>query len=246
MCVCVCVLEILVLKIFWIERLFWEIFVLIRSLVELYVGLHSYLCFSHLKKLFWKAGSTPPRYLTIYRASQAFFLTQSRHLLDTWWINQESFCLLDSSSTPGGSIELLFLNLIRCCSIPSRYLNYRRPVPRHLSQQLPRYLPIPQLSSITEGFIYSSIAILLSFLRSLSICLWLFISQTLYFSLQTSSSRFLQAFSSFSTFGKHLIPLYSCISCLKPRFWDFLKILGFFKIDECLMKFWVGFSFKCV
>ena len=117
MCVCVCVFEIHVLKIL-IERWFWEIFVLIGSLIELYVGLHSYLCFSPLKKLFWKASSTPPQYLAIYRASQAFFLTQSRYLLDTWWINRESSCLLDSSSTPGGSIELLFLNLI----FVSRYL----------------------------------------------------------------------------------------------------------------------------
>ena len=109
---------------------------LIGSLVELYVGLHSYLCFSHLKKLFWKAGSTPPRYLAICRASQAFFLTQSQHLLDTWWIDRESSCLLDSFSTPGGSIELLFLKLILYCSIPSRYLSYRRPIPRHLPQQL--------------------------------------------------------------------------------------------------------------
>ena len=114
--------------------------------------------------------STPPRYLAICRASQAFFLTQSRHLLDTWWINRESSYLLDSSSTPGGSTELLFLNLILCCLIPSRFLNYRRPVPRYLPRQLPQYLPLPQLSSITEGSIYSSIAILLSFLRSLSIC----------------------------------------------------------------------------
>ena len=91
---------------------------LIGSLVELYVGLHSYLCFSPLEKLFWKAGSTPPRYLAIYWASQAFFLTQSRHLLDTWWIDRESSCLLDSFSTSSGSIELLFLNLILCCSIP--------------------------------------------------------------------------------------------------------------------------------
>ena len=150
---------------------------LIGSLVELYVGLHSYLCFSHLEKLFWKAGSTPPQYLAIYWASQAFFLTQSRHLFDTWWIDRESSCLLDSSSTPGGSIELLFLNLILCCLIPSRYLNCRRPDPRHLPRQLPRYLPIPQLSSITEGSIYFSFASLLSFLRSLSICLRLFISK---------------------------------------------------------------------
>ena len=91
---------------------------LIGSLVKLYVGLHSYLCFSPLEKLFWKASSTPPRYLAICRASQAFFLTQSQHLLDIWWINRESSCLLDSSSTPGGSIELLFLKLILCSSIP--------------------------------------------------------------------------------------------------------------------------------
>ena len=30
----------------------------------------------------------------------------------------------------------------------------------------------------------------------------------------------------------------------RPRFWDFLKILGFFKIVECLLKFWDGFLFK--
>ena len=119
---------------------------LIGSLVELYVGLHSYLCFSPLEKLFWKAGSTPPRYLAICRASQAFFLTQSRHLLDTWWINRESSCLLDSSSTPGGSIKLLFLKLILCCSILARYLNCQRPLSRHL----PWHLSIPQLSSITS------------------------------------------------------------------------------------------------
>ena len=36
---------------------------LIGSLVELHVGLHSCLCFSHLEKLFLKASSKPPRYL---------------------------------------------------------------------------------------------------------------------------------------------------------------------------------------
>ena len=188
---------------------------LIGSLVDLYVGFHSYLCFSHLEKLFWKAVSTPPWHLAICRASQAFFLTQSRHLLDALWIDRESSCLLDSSSTLGGSIELLFLNLTLYCSIPSRYLSCRRPDPRHLPRQLPRYLPIPQLSSITEGSIYFSFAILLSFLRSLSICPWLFFSQTLIFSLQTSSSRILQAFSSFSLLGKLLILSHSWISWFK-------------------------------
>ena len=60
---------------------------LIGSLVELYVGLHSCLCFSPLEKLFWKAGSTPPRYLAIC-------------LLKPF-----SYHNPDSSSIPGGSIE---------------------------------------------------------------------------------------------------------------------------------------------
>ena len=60
----------------------------IGSLVELYVGLHSCLYFSPLEKLFWKAGSTPPRYLDICQASQAF-----------------SYRNPDSSSIPIGSIE---------------------------------------------------------------------------------------------------------------------------------------------
>ena len=76
--------------------------------------------------------STPSWYLTICRASQAFFLMQSRHLLDTWWIDRESSYLLDSSSTPGGSIELLFLNHILYYSILARYLNCQRPIPWHL------------------------------------------------------------------------------------------------------------------
>ena len=127
----------------FIKRLFWEIFVLIESLVELYVGLHSYLCFSHLEKLFWKAGSTPPRYLAICRASQTFFLTQSWHLLDTWWLDRESSCHLDRFLTPGGSIEILFLILMCCSSIPSRHLSCRRAFSRHLldrSLNTSRYL----------------------------------------------------------------------------------------------------------
>ena len=71
-----------------IERWFWEIIVLIGSLVELHVGLHSCLCFSSLEKLVLKSGSTPPRHLAICWASQAF-----------------SYRNPDSSSIPGGSIE---------------------------------------------------------------------------------------------------------------------------------------------
>ena len=146
---------------------------------------------SSFSSIFLNAISTPPRYL----------VDQSRKLY-----------LLDSSSTPAGSIELLFLNLTLCCSIPSRYLSCRRPDPRHLPRQLPQYLLIPQLSRFTEGSIYFSIAILLSFLRSLSICPRLFLFQTLSFSVETSSSRILQDISSFSLLGKLLILSHSCIS----------------------------------
>ena len=73
---------------------------LIRSLIELHVGLHSCLCFLHLEKLFLKASSTPPRYLAVCRASLAF-----------------SYRNLDSFSTPGGSIENVFAS-----SIASRHL----------------------------------------------------------------------------------------------------------------------------
>ena len=57
MCVCF-FLEIHVIKII-IKRWFWEINMLSGSLVELLVGLHSCLCFSHLEKLILNAGSTP-------------------------------------------------------------------------------------------------------------------------------------------------------------------------------------------
>ena len=92
-CVCVCVfLEIHVLK-FSFERCFWEFNMLIGSLFELHVGLHSCLCFSHLEKLFLKVGSTPP-------------WSQSRQHLDTWWIDRDWVCILDSFLIPGGSIKI--------------------------------------------------------------------------------------------------------------------------------------------
>ena len=65
---------------------------LIGSLVELYVRLHSYLCFSHLEKLFWKVGSTPPRHLL-------------NTLLFVELLKPFSYRNPDSSSIPSGSIE---------------------------------------------------------------------------------------------------------------------------------------------
>ena len=190
-----CVLEILVLKIFWIERLFWEIFVLIGLLVELYVGLHSYLCFSHLEKLFWKTVLTPPRYLVVCQASLAF-----------------SYRNLDSFSIPGGSIELLFLDLIPCCLILARYLSCRQAFPRHLPRQLPRHLICRDLLSV----LFKSPRAIRTTFHSISL------SIALYFLYQTLSShsnlypqRFLQAFSRFSSIGKPIISHSSCSSCFE-------------------------------
>ena len=115
MCVCVCVLEILVLKIFrlrdYFERLLcwldhWLSCML--DYIRIYVFLLSKNCF---EKLAWHLLDT-------MLSVELLKPTQYRHLLNTWWIDRESSCLLDSFSTPDGSIELLFLKLILCSSIP--------------------------------------------------------------------------------------------------------------------------------
>ena len=137
-----------------------------------------------------------------------------RTCCSTNWKSDKNFGY-NLPSLIGAQLVLDWSKLIFCCSILAWYLSCRQPVSRHLPRQLPRHLSLPQLSSITEGPIKTSFAIRLSFLRSLSICPRLFISQTLSLSLPTSSLSFLQAFSCFSTLGKLLIPLYSCISCFK-------------------------------
>ena len=129
-CVCVCVFGIHVFKIA-VERWFWEVYMVFGSLVELHVGLHLCLCFLLLEKLLLKTSLTPPQHLLDTLLSVEllkcfyflfFILSQSWQLLNTWWINRENSCLLDSFSTAGGSIELLFLHLMGCSSTPPRYL----------------------------------------------------------------------------------------------------------------------------
>ena len=81
MCVCVCVFWRSLCSNFFFSN--WEIILWIGSLVELYVGLHSRLCFSPLEKLFWKAGSTPSRNLVDWL----------RMLLPPWHlVDRLSFC----------------------------------------------------------------------------------------------------------------------------------------------------------
>ena len=94
-------------------------------------------------------------HVCIFLLSKNCFEKLARHILDALLsvelLKPFSYCNPDSSSIPGGSIEFLFLKLILCYSILARYLSYRRPPSRHLPRQLPRHLPIPQLSSFIEG-----------------------------------------------------------------------------------------------
>ena len=89
--------------VFWrslcLNFLNWEIIMWIGSLVELYVGLHSCLCFSPLEKLFWKASSTPPPHLL-------------NTLLSVELLEPFSYHNPNSSSIPGGSIENASASLI--------------------------------------------------------------------------------------------------------------------------------------
>ena len=91
--------------------------------------------------------SSTPCYLSSF---SSFFISQSRQLLDTWWIDRESSCLVNSFSTPGGSIELLFLDLMSCSSILTRHLSCQQAFSRHLPRQLPRHLSTSHLSRFTE------------------------------------------------------------------------------------------------
>ena len=104
---------------------------LIGSLVELHFGLHSSMCFSHLKKLVLKAGSTPPRYLldtllsvellqlfliafpttAQYLVDRSRKLLPSRQLLNTQWIDRASVLGFDE----------LFLDT---CSIPQLSMTF--------------------------------------------------------------------------------------------------------------------------
>ena len=95
---------------------------LIGSLVELHVGLHSCLCFSPLEKTGFKkwldTSSIPPRHLAICQASQAF-----------------SYCNPNSSSIPGGSIKKALAS-----SIASWHLVDRSSFYSWIWWVVPRYL----------------------------------------------------------------------------------------------------------
>ena len=104
-----------------------------------------------LLKPFLIAIPTPPRYLL-------------DTLLSVEFLKPFSYRNPNSSLIPGGSIELLFLDLILCFSILARYLSYQWPFSRHLPRQLPRHLICRDLLRVyifplRDPFLISSISL---------------------------------------------------------------------------------------
>ena len=108
----------------------------------------------------------------------------------------------------------------------------------HLSKFKPWHLSICR---DLRGYIYRICAILGSFLSiSLDSC-WLFTSQNLFLSLQTSFARVVRPKNHLLSFGMILFTHSSCISCIWPNFLGFLKNIGFFsKLMEFLWNFCDG------
>ena len=148
-CVCVCVcFEIKMLNFFLLRNIFesWK-WCLDPWLSCMFNGIHIYV-FLSLKNCF-KATLTDPRHLLIPGLSFELFscfLLQSQHLSIARWIDWESFCLLDSSSTDPRSIEILFA--LDTCLITSSIEPFKA---RHLSiyrELLSFYIKGPRVSAL--------------------------------------------------------------------------------------------------
>ena len=178
---------------------------LFGSLVELHTWLHSCLCFSPFEKLFLKSWFDTSSIASYLSSFLNFFLSQSQQHLYTWWIDQESFWPLDSSSTPGGSIEHHSCLWCFSSSTASRHFVYRRCIfldtcltdgstpPRHLICQ-----DLLMVFNTPRAIRSSLLSISLSFFQT-------FLLTNLSHSLQTSSLRTLKLSSSLSSLGKLLI-----------------------------------------
>ena len=195
---------------------------LFGSLVELHTWLHSCLYFSPLKKLFLKSWLDTSSISSYLLSLLSFFLLQSRQHLDTWWINRESFWLLDSFSTPSGSIKKVSnlsiapRHLVDRSSIISCFwCFYSLTASRHMICRRCFFLtPSQQMSwhhldtspvEIYWWSINSPRAICNSFLSISLTILQTFHILNLSHSLQTSSLGFLNLYSILSSLGKLLI-----------------------------------------
>ena len=174
---------------------------LIGSLVELHVGLHSCLCFSPLEKLVLKCGSTPSWYLI-------------DTLLSVELPKPFSCRNLDSSLIPGGLIENALASSIasrylvdwsRFCSwiwfLVAWYLLDTLAVDDHfLDTYLDSFLETSRClicRALLKVLFKPPHVIHFSFLQSLSICPHLFISQTLSFHSNRVPQGFFKLFQVF-------------------------------------------------
>ena len=160
-----------------VERWFWELKMLIGSLVKLHAWLHLYLCFSLHKKLFLSnlnnfltLGYLPNFSTSFYRNLDSFLTArwinrQTFWTLDSWWINRASLLsfLLNCSST--------------AASAEAYYAWHLLDTSRHL-----------YLSRFTELLYICSVWPVSHFSRSISRQIHLFTSQTL-FSLSKPSTH---------------------------------------------------------
>ena len=166
--------------------------------------------FFTLEKLVLKSGLTPPRHLAICQASQAFLINLDTSY--TWWIDRESSCLFDSFSIPGGSIELLFLDLM---SVP-RYLLDTSTIKDHL---LDTYL-----NSFLNTCIYRDLLKVYTYLLRNPILISsisLNLHAPVYLPIPSLSHSkplplwFCKIFQDSSSLDKFLISHSSCISCFE-------------------------------
>ena len=202
--------------------MFWELKMLFGSLVEL----HICLCFSPLEKTVLKSWLDSSSIASYLSSLLSFFLSQSRQHLDTWWIDWESFWPLHSFSTPCGSIKrlillLVFLFLDSFSTQDLSMLLFLTP-----AQKMSQHHLDTSSIEIYWGLYLSSLCnppVIFSISFSIDCC---FLSQTLSFSPQICSTRFLQASPSFSS---HVKLLFSCISCIHAfwGFWGFSKLMRY-------------------
>ena len=194
----------------------------------------------------------------------------ARHLLDT---SSTPCCLSrfftvsyrfpDRSSIPGGSIEKVPASLIdpwylvdqsSFCSwiwwvVPQYLLDNSTIDDLFLDTYLDSFLDTFRhlhLSSFTEGlYIHSSWSD--SHFFDLSRSVRTYSSPKHYLSHSKPLPLwFFKLFQDFHPLVSFLSLILHAFHVLKLRFWGFWKILGFFKIDELLLKFWDGFSLKWV
>ena len=188
---------------------------------------------------YWKTVFKQSHFLTAGYLSS--FSTSSYRNLDSFsttrWIDKDFLWILNSFSTAGGSIELLFSLLLNCPSTDPWQLHLSTPfcsTPGSICRDL-------------LGFYLSANRDFLLIFLDLSLNRLVFSPpKTLFLSPNLIPTCFSSFFKFFPSLGKFLFSHLHAFHVLKPRFWDFWNILGFFKIDEFLLKFWDGFLLKWV